>query len=344
MKWRQASSIVVVASVLLVSTGAAVGGLVDNVQEMLGIAKGGDKVKEGMTEMALTLRETTNQFGALAADLHSGGERAARARAIFQGILGRAVSAGEAPAIGISVQLVTSAPARGATAAVRQVYPHPLHVDVWPTGTEADEWVKLRFADQKNTAFIANPLNVVTFKAQTPEDVRARVLKTAREARERRNRCTGKAFDAEQRDRTSIIEKCAKEYEETFLTDTVLSVLPEVQTAPAVSTHTQKLTGGFFAAILSKKPELEELLKVNPDAAVEAWVHDMGPTRKRLDAFEKTNWRAPISDWLKHCVDTGTGAAGVICYIFVDQKVASMPELYAYYQELKRNAAAKKGQ
>lgn len=324
---------------LMLAPGPARGDLLEKVRDIFGISSGADKVKDGMTEFALTLRETTNQLGALVADLYGGDPvRAARARAVFQGILGRPLNAGEIPALGLSVQIVSNAPSQSSAAASKP-YAHPIHVDVWPAGTEADEWVTLRFASKQNTAFIANPINVVGLRAETRDDVKARVLKASSRTALRENM---KARGCNVLMNSKALQECAEQAQADTLATAILSVLPEIEAAPAVSTHTHKITGGFFGAILARKPQLEALLKANPDAAVEAWVHDLGPTKKRQDAFKTTNWNAPVSDWLRRCVDSGTQGVGSICYVFVDLKMASIAEYFAYIEDLKKRSASDK--
>jgi hypothetical protein len=65
------------------------------------------EVAKGMDVATLNARELTNQFGALVSDLYGPDPaRAARARSIFEGVLGRNLAAGEAPRLQLSVILV----------------------------------------------------------------------------------------------------------------------------------------------------------------------------------------------------------------------------------------------
>jgi hypothetical protein len=313
----------------------------DKARDFFGISSGAEKVQQGMVELSLNMRETTNQLGALVADLHSGDSaRAKRARSIFAGILGQPPAAGETPSIGLSVQLVTRAKQEPGRQQAPKPYSFPLHIDVWPAGTEANIWVEARFVDGKNPAFIHNPINVSRAYAETPEELRARIIKKAIDVERdgRASRCFAKqtgGFGT-----GPVNNWCLTEVEAEGLADVVMTLLPSFQETPAGTVYTHTITGGYFAAILGKKPQLDALLKANPDAMVEAWVHNMAPPKKRLAAFATANWNMPVSDWVKRCYDTKTDGAGVICYAFVDLKVATMSEYYLYIEELRKRAPA----
>ncbi|MBT9594577.1 MAG: hypothetical protein IV094_01155 [Vitreoscilla sp.] len=328
-------------SVLIASAAPARADVKGIVRDILGIESAGEKVQTGMSEMALTLRETTNQLGALVSDLHSGtSEQKKRAREVFEGILGRKIEEDDMPKIGLSI-MVTTPPNSGP--------PLPLHVDMWPAGTDADEWVTLRLLSRRNTSFIQNPLNTASLTPVTPENVRRRVHNAAIEQVEKLERgrvksclrkgasaSAGVGIGATVKIEESALELCRERARAETLAEVVLKLWPEPEAIEASTVFTAQVPGGFFSALIAREDELRQIIKERPGSKVEAWLHDFDNPEKRIGAFSRTNWWSRLEDWVKTCQDTGAVGVGRICWIFVDLKLVTMSEYYQYIEGLKR--------
>lgn len=310
------------ALALVASAQVAHAGIFDDI--FGGFAERGlTKMSNSAVEASANMRDVTNQFGGLVADLYGGDkEKATRARGILNGVLGRDSNAA-VPQVGLSVTV--TGPAN---------QPMPLRVAMWPAMDTRDEWVTLRVKADGIASLTFRHLNSSIQVPPTPKEVREQLGKRLalliQETNRKRFACDNLGQLGGQR------EACATQVQRDHEVELQLIALERPVVNSPLNIATFLIPGGVYGAIIAPEDELNAIAKANgPQAELQAWAHNYSQPDERTPYFAKhANWKFRVSDWLKRCVETNAAGVGKVCYAFVDFGLLSIHEYVRYMEEL----------
>jgi hypothetical protein len=285
------------------------------------------EVVKGLDTATLNAREMTNQFGALVGDLYDTAhpDRMARAKSIFEGVLGRSLQAGEHPKLQVTVILVGNPKL------------DTLDVDTYLLSRNDDNAIRDLFSDDKYS-FNPERLNASSVEPLTDAVVRARVEKAASEFVASMGMVDGRSPSGQACLKTFPIAygpayiSCVrtKELAELVLT---LQGTPAVQ--PIQSRHTDWAPGGQ-AAILAPEKQLKALVQQAHDKAqsmpvLQVWVHDEDHPERPTIHFQNTTTKErrpvsiPVDEMISQdkCIPIKK-AFGDICYVWVPLRLEAL--------------------
>jgi hypothetical protein len=276
---------------------------------------------------SLNARELTNQFGALVADLHGTDQpRKARAKSIFQGVLGPNAEVDKQFSLQYSVRLI-AAPTVS------------MEIDSYLFGRDFNEGLQQLFANDK-AVFRSRKLNGTSVVPLSDEETKLRVMAAAKvlEAGEddRRKKClpevasTIRGFSEDQRNQqfAARMAACDQKYRIAALADVVLALRATPSAVPVSNRHTDVAPGGTVA-LLVRQSDLKALKDAK--AKLELWVHEADKPEKPTLRFQDPNTKAVVPQVVDpsefesdtRCIKS-TKPHGNICYLWVPLRLEAI--------------------
>lgn len=279
------------------------------------------EVARGMDVATLNARELTNQFGALVGDLHGlDAGRAARAKSIFQGVLGDNFDAKQEFDLQYSVRLIGK-PSES------------MEIDSYVFGRDNNDAVKALFLNDK-PAFKGRKLNGTSIEPLSDAVIQKRVQHAVAIYLAPISGCVIGAKGIEPQgdlfrgDRARKIQ-CKKTQEE-HLANVVLSLQGTPSPIPVTNRFTDVAPGGIVA-LLARKDELTALASKNPAPFLEVWVHVAGKPDSATLRFSDpqtstvTPQKIDLSEFRdpNKCI-TSSKPHGDLCFIWVPLRLEAI--------------------
>lgn len=277
-------------------------------------------------------RTLTNQFGALVGDLHGPDKaRAARAKSIFEGLLGRKYQAGQNLELQYSVRLIGKPT-------------DSMEIDSYLFGRDDNEAVKALFSNDK-PAFKGRSLNGTSIEPLTNEVIQKRVEDAVEELFSPDPECIfsqntfgmrysqtlsgNKTAPGSHRKQDAL---CNNKFKKK-LANIVLALQGTPSPVPISNRHTDVAPGGIIALLVRKK-ELEEYLKTDIQTPLlEVWVHEAEKPNSATLRFSDPQTKAvkPQRIALREFSDSNkciksSKPHGELCFIWVPLRLEAISE------------------
>ena len=284
------------------------------------------EVARGLDIATLNARELTNQFGALVGDLHGPDPvRAARAKSIFEGVLGRKYEPGNEFKLQYSIRLVGSPEAH-------------VELDSYLFGTDNNDAVKSLFKNDK-PAFKGKRLNGAPLQPVTGEITVSRVQSAAKSYFSQIDGCSEhRDFSIEARGtfiadgsiyKAPSDEHCQKKLAER-LANVALALQEVPQLLPVSNRHTDAAPGGI-AAVLVRRDDLSRLTSSGTPPYLELWVHEADKPNRATLRFSDPHTKAVLPQRIylsefsddEKCV-ASTKPHGDICFLWVPLRLETI--------------------